>query len=255
MGKGVAMKTGLVSVSFRSCSAKEILQACAACGITSIEWGSDVHAPANDILGLRQLAKAQSEAGICCCSYGTYFRVGQNSAEELLPYIEAAKILGTEVLRIWCGTNASAKYTDKEKKALLDDCRTLAGIAEEKGVLLCTEFHRGTFTDTAESVEELCRFVSSPYLRTYWQPNQFCSVEENLAAAKQVAPLTRHIHVFNWEGEAKYPLAEAKQTWKNYLSCFSGEPTALLEFMPDGKIETLRGEHETLNSIIKELEK
>lgn len=39
---------GLVSVSFRNHSAKEIIQAAKDAGLTCIEWGSDVHAPYDD---------------------------------------------------------------------------------------------------------------------------------------------------------------------------------------------------------------
>ena len=76
-------QTGLVSVSFRPLSPKEIIEATAAAGLKCIEWGSDVHAPCNDIERLQEIAKLQKESGISCSSYGTYFRIGTNAAEEL----------------------------------------------------------------------------------------------------------------------------------------------------------------------------
>ena len=59
------------------------------------------------------------------------------------------------------------------------------------------------------------------------------------------------IHVFNWEGRNKFPLGEALDLWKRYLSFFDGSQKLLLEFMPDGKPESLGAEAEALKRIIK----
>ena len=50
---------GLVSVSFRRHSPKEILEAVRASGLSCIEWGSDVHAPCRDIARLREIVALQ----------------------------------------------------------------------------------------------------------------------------------------------------------------------------------------------------
>ncbi len=46
------------------------------------------------------------------------------------------------------------------------------------------------------------------------------------------------VHVFNWSEDGKYPLSDAKDVWKKYLSCFAENKTLLSEFMPDGKLDT-----------------
>ena len=92
--------------------------------------------------------------------------------------------------------------------------------------------------------------VNSPAFRMYYQPNQFMTTEDNIAYAKLLAPYTYHLHVFNWEAEKKFPLCEAIDKWKAYLSCFEGDRALLLEFMPDGKIETLPTEAKALFEII-----
>ncbi len=243
---------GLVSVSFRGKTPEEILQAVKAAGLSSIEWGSDVHAPCADISNLERIAKLQKELGIACSSYGTYFRIGVHTPEGIRPYIVAAGILGTGILRLWCGDKGSAKYTDTERERLLGECITLAKIAEAHGVKLCMECHINTFTDMRESALWLMESVNSPYFRMYWQPNQFVSAEENLAYARLLAPYTEHIHVFHWLGKEKFPLQCGIEVWRQYLTCFDGERTLLLEFMPDGKIESLPTEADTLSMIIGE---
>lgn len=245
-------KTGLVSVSFRPLSPKEVIDAAVNAGLACIEWGSDVHAPFNDISRLQEIAKLQKEAGVFCCSYGTYFRIGVNAPEELPAYIDAAKILGTDILRLWCGPKGSAEYTPEEKDVFYAQCREVARIAEDAGVILCMECHNNTMTDCADAALALMQAVDSPAFRMFYQPNQFKTVEENIAYARLLAPYTYHIHVFNWEGSNMYPLRDGIAPWKQYLSCFSDDRALLLEFMPDGRVESLPEEAKTLFEMIGE---
>ena len=237
---------GLCSISFRKHTPEEILRAMKEVGLSVIEWGSDVHCPPEKA---EEIAALQTRYGIECCSYGTYFRLGVTPICELEKHIKAAKILGTDVLRLWCGDKDSQDYTESEKKALFSACKAAAEIAEEEGVTLCMECHNWTYTNTKESAYELMQAVNSPAFCMYWQPNQFRSEEENIEYAKLIAKYTVNIHVFNWKGEEKYPLCEAKDIWREYLSCFGGGGNLLLEFMPDDKIETLKQEAATLKEI------
>ena len=243
---------GLVSISFRKHSPEEILKAMKECGLEYIEWGSDVHAPCHDLEGLKKLAKLQAEYGISCSSYGTYFKFGKHSVDELEDYITAAKILGTDVLRLWCGRKSGAEITDAEREALLCDCRRAAEIAEQQGVTLCMECHQKTFTERAEDAAWLMREVASPRFRMYWQP--FCeeTAEENLGRAELLASYSEHLHVFNWKGARKLPLSKAVDEWRAYLKHFPAPRTLLLEFMPSDGIEELSAETNALKHIVGE---
>lgn len=237
---------GLCSISFRQHTPEEILQAMKAAELSTIEWGSDVHCPPEKA---QEIAKLQEQYDIRCCSYGTYFRLDVTPIEELKAYITAAKVLGTNVLRLWCGNKNSEDYTEIEKRALFAACKTAAEIAETEDVTLCMECHNGTYTNRKESAIELMETVNSKHFRMYWQPNQLRSEEENIQYAKQISPYTENIHVFNWKGNEKYPLADAKDIWMNYVSCFEDDKHLLLEFMPDDQIETLRTEADALKEI------
>ncbi len=245
---------GLVSVSFRPYAPEEILAAMVGARLDAIEWGSDVHAPCHDRERLLHISALQKEMGIRCSSYGTYFRVGKDAPADILPYIEAAKLLGCDILRIWCGTKGSADCTEADFLAICRDSRAIAAYAEAAGVKICFEFHVGTYTDTAKSAIRLMEAVHSPHLRMYWQPSQFRSDEENLRETRMIAPYVEMIHVFNWSGAGKFPLSEAIPLWRDYLSAFDGKRQigCLLEFMPDGRPETLPRETEALNQILEE---
>ena len=243
---------GLVSVSFRHHSPKEILEAAKATGLSCIEWGSDVHAPCHDTERLKEIAALQKEYGIVCSSYGTYFRLGETPIEELETYIQAAKILGTDLLRLWCGGKSGKDMTKEERNALWDICRMAAKIAEANGVTLCLECHKNTFTENPDDAVWLMQSIRSPHFRMYWQPFQWQSSEQNVENAKKIAPFAEHIHVFNWRGSEKLPLTDAVGDWQEYIKAFSTPRTLLLEFMPNGTIEELAHEAEALRTMIGE---
>lgn len=243
---------GLTSVSFRKNSPEEILAAMQNTGLSCIEWGSDIHAPYHDICRLNQLAAWGKEYSVSCSSYGTYFRAGVNTAEELLPYIQAAKILGTDRLRIWCGNKNSGDYTVPEQRALFTACQTLAAIAEKEHVTLCLECHPNTYTDTKGGALAVMQAVASKHLQMYWQPHPFETEAENLAYAKAISPYVKAVHVFHWQENKRFPLAEGASVWKRYLSNFSTSPTLLLEFMPDDCLTSLQAEAQALVSITRE---
>ena len=242
-------KKGLCSISFRSISPEKILAYMKKAGLLVIEWGSDVHAPKDDIERLKYITKLQKEYQIKCSSYGTYFRLGVTPIYELDGYIKAAKILGTDILRLWCGNKNSEEYTPAERTVLFKECRAAANIAEQNGVTLCMECHGNTYTNTKESAYELMQEVNSESFRMYWQPNQNKTLAENLEYAKLLSMYTVNIHIFNWKGREKYPLKKAVDIWKQYLACFDKDKTLLLEFMPDGNIESLEKEAQSLEEI------
>ena len=249
-----AYNLGLVSISFRKHTPEEILGAVKSAGLTCIEWGSDVHAPCRDTERLYEIARLQEAYGITCSSYGTYFRLGVTPLEELSDYIAAAKILGTNILRLWGGTKKGADMTPEELACFTDTCRKAAAMAEEAGVILCLECHMLSITETPDYAVSLMEAVDSPHFRMYWQPFQWLDTEGSLAVARAVAPYAEHLHVFNWQpprmAPTKHPLAEAAEDWRRYLSVFTTPRTLLLEFMPDDRIESLPAEAEALRRII-----
>ena len=123
-------------------------------------------------------------------------------------------------------------------------------MAEEAGVILCLECHMLSVTETPDCAAALMEAVNSPHFRMYWQPFQWLDTEGSLSVAKAYAPYAEHIHVFNWHGSQKLPLADAAEDWKRYLTVFTTPRTLLLEFMPDDRIESLPAEAQALRRII-----
>lgn len=244
------VRLGVVSVSFRERTPREILTAAVQAGLSCIEWGSDRHAPCHESEKLHEIAALQRENGIVCSSYGTYFRLNETPLEELESYIRAAKILGTRMLRLWCGTKSGAMMDAQERAGLLSVCRQAAAIAEARDVTLCMECHRGTFTEDPDDAVWLMRSVDSAHFRMYWQPFQWQSADENAENARKIAPYADHIHVFQWKGDDRFPLADGLADWRRYIGAFSEPCTLLLEFMPNGRVEELAEEAAALKRMV-----
>ena len=242
-------KLGLVSISFRDKSPEEILIAMKKAELHFIEWGSDVHAPKGDTKKIEKIVNLQNKYGIKCSSYGTYFRLGETPLSELEDYISTAKLLGTNILRLWCGNKNSEDLTKDEKEKLFSECKKAALIAEKQNAVLCMECHSGTYTNTKESALELMNEVNSSAFRMYWQPNQLKKKEENCAYAELLSKYTEHIHIFNWIGNETFPLEDGIEIWKEYLGKFGNDKTLLLEFMPDNCIDSLKREADSLRKI------
>lgn len=245
------LKAGLVSISFRNKNPDEIIEAAVNAGLKIIEWGSDIHAPCNNTERLINIAEKQKRAGIEACTYGTYFKIGINSCDEIKAYIKAAKILGTDVLRVWCGNKPSCAYSYAEKQKIIFDSKTIADIAENEKVKICLEFHPYTYTDELKSASELINAVNSRSFKMYWQPNQFRTKEENIISARELAPCVENIHVFNWDGGKRSSLKGAVDEWREYASYFKGVHNMMLEFMPDDNINSLPIEADSLRKILK----
>lgn len=243
--------SGLVSISFREHSPEKILWAASRFQLKYVEWGSDIHAPCQDLTKLRSIVALQNRYGISCSSYGTYFRLGHSDISELSQYIQAAKILGTHILRIWAGRKKASDCTKEERDKLFAQCRKAAAMAEEHGVILCLECHRRTYTETKEGALELMKAIDSPYFKMYWQPNPDISLAENLEYISLLNPYITHIHVFNWAKDQRLPMKDGREAWEAYLSALTGDHHLLLEFMPDDRIQSLAAEAEALNNMIR----
>ena len=242
--------SGLVSISFRDHSPEKIALAASRNHLNFVEWGSDIHAPCHDLQKLQSIVSLQKKYGISCSSYGTYFRLGYSDISELPRYIQAAKILGTRVLRVWAGRKKASDCTKKERENFIAECREAAAIAEEHDVILCLECHRRSYTETKEGALELMETIQSPNFRMYWQPNPEISLAENLEYISLLNPYITHIHVFHWVADQRLPLQAGTDQWEAYLSALSDNHHLLLEFMPDDRILSLAAEAETLNKLI-----
>ena len=251
--ENTCFKKGVVSVSFRDKTPEEIVESAAESGLQCIEWGSDVHVPFNNLENAREVFEKTAQKGLFVSSYGTYFGIDRDGLSELNCYMETAKALHTNKMRIWPPGKPSKKIiADGEWKSYVKKTSRLAQVAEKNGIVLMLECHPFTLTDDYNAALEFFEAVNQPNLRLCWQPNQYKSVDYILKSIKKLKRYIENVHVFNWDKTQRYPLEDGIETWKSYLKEI--EETShclLLEFMHDDKFSSLPQTAAALDEIIK----
>jgi sugar phosphate isomerase/epimerase len=238
---------GLVSITFRKLTPREIAGWVAQSGLTGIEWGGDVHVPHGDLAQARHVAGLTSGAGLTVAAYGSYYRAGASEAAGLAfgRVLETAAALAAPTVRVWAGDRGSADADaadDSQRAAVVADLRRIAGLAEAAGVTVSLEFHRGTLTDTNESAARLLAEVAHPNLRAYWQPPVAAAPAYCLAGLRALLPALTHVHAFHWLAAApaaaveRRPLVEGAAPWSQYLAEVAAtgrDHFVLIEFVRD----------------------
>ena len=245
---------GLVSVTFRSLGRREITEWMRKCGLIAVEWGGDVHVPANDPAAIADAVTVSRENGIEIVSYGSYYRAGVTTEETTAAFsdeLAATVALDAPNIRIWAGNKGSAVVTKEERKAFTDDIRHVCRIAARENKTVSLEFHNGTLTDACDSALCLVEEVAAENLRLYWQPNQFRDDAYNLTTLRRVLSFVSNVHVFAWKGREKFPLADHEKIWRQYLDILRADDrdrNLLLEFVCDDTTDQLLRDAETLRS-------
>ncbi len=248
------MKSGLVSVSFRSLSCERIIEIAKNAGLTGIEWGGDVHVPHGDVARAARVGELTRAAGLEVAAYGSYYRAGTYGgtyAEVFRPVLAAAAALGAPCIRLWAGARGSDDTPDENRAVMVKEIKEIAGAAAQAGIALAFECHNGTLTDASDSFVRLMRDVDLPNVKLYWQPNERRDHTYNLAALEACLPYLANVHVFHWPSPGvRKPLAEGEPLWLQYISRIAacpGERYLLLEFMPQDAPAELPAEAAALN--------
>jgi len=253
------VKTGLVSITFRSLSVEKIIQLVSQAGLDAIEWGGDIHVPHGDVVRAQQVAKMTAEAELEVAAYGSYYRVGceNKGVSSFNDVVQTALALKAPLIRIWAGNKGSDKASSEWREKVVHESRQLITFAEKKGIKLAYEFHENTLTDTGKSALRLLREVNHHNIYTYWQPPHNLSVNERAAGLKKILPWLTNIHVFHWTDSFKrkrHPLEKGKEEWQQYLKIAvdcSREHYALLEFVEGDAPEQFLQDARTLKKIIE----
>ena len=232
------IRPGLVSITFRKLSPRQIVDLVVQAGLDAIEWSGDVHAPHGDMAKAREIAQMTADAGLSMPTYGSYYRVGHRADVPFPDILVSAVALGTPTIRVWAGKVGSAEADADYWNGVVADSQRIVDLAATEGIGIAYEFHGNTLTDSAESARRLLEEVNRPNLRSLWQPPKGSTIEQNRAGIDTLAPWISHIHTFSWrieEGQTiRLPLDEYAIQWKEYLariSALGGDRYALLEFV------------------------
>lgn len=250
------ISTGLVSVSFRKLSPREVVDLVVEAELDGIEWGGDVHVPHGDTKKAREVCKITYDAGIEIPAYGSYYRTGwddpQNPSFEAV--LESALELKTPCIRVWAGNIGSERADESWWEKVVEDSTRIATMAGQEGVTVAFEYHANTLTDTNDSAMELIRRVDHQNMKSYWQPPIDQNIPERIEGLTQVLPYLAHIHAYQWAGRERMPFSEGFDEWKRYFEIVKGAGKkcyALLEFVKDDEPAQLLEDAKALRRVLE----
>lgn len=228
-------RAGLVSITFRKKTPREIVELMKTAGLSQVEWGGDVHVRpgAGSAAEVRRMTEGE---GLRTSAYGSYYRLEENEFE---PWLDEAEALGAPVIRVWAGRKGSAEVDEHEREALVRTLNDCVRQAAERSIVVSLEYHPGTLTDSRDSVR---RLMKESEVSFHWQPRWDWPETERLAAQKEVAPRLTCVHTFTWhhteQGIVRLPLSHGAEMWNRVLPECKNVPM-LLEFVENDSDEAL----------------
>lgn len=253
------IRPGLVSVTFRQLSPRQVIDLVRQADLAAIEWGGDVHVPHGDVAQALLVREMSEDAGLGIPTYGSYYRVGHPETGPFQEVLETAVALGAPAIRVWAGRIGSDEADVAYRQRVVEDTRRIVGLADDADINIAYEFHGNTLTDSYASAIQLLENVERPTLRSFWQPPKGSAEQENLDGIDRLAPWIQHIHLFSWllcEGETvRLPLVEHEPQWLAYLgrlNALPGNRFALLEFVRDDNPQQFLDDAATLRQWLNE---
>lgn len=254
------IKTGLVSVTFRKLSPKEIIKLVAQSGLNGIEWGGDVHVPQGDLEKAAEVRHMTTEEGLKCISYGSYYRVGAEDEgfSDFKKVLDTAYKLEVPNIRIWAGNKASQEADEDWWKNVVHKSQCIGELANQAGIDISYEYHGGTLTDTTATANRLLQETDRKNIKSFWQPRVHVTLEENLKSLMDIMPYLTNIHVFQWKKTVdntveRFLLSEGKDQWSKYFTALKENKSdhfALLEFVKDENVDNYIKDAQTLKELV-----
>ncbi len=249
------IRTGLVSITFRKLSCREVVDLVAAAGMDGIEWGGDVHVPHGDLQRAHDVAAMTTDAGLAVPSYGSYYRVGHHEPCPFEAVVETAAALGAPLIRVWAGKQGSAAADDEYRRLVADEMCRIADLAAGADMRVACEWHNNTLTDTNESAFALLDAVDRQNVRCYWQPTPGMGERERLAGLLGLIERGKlaHVHAYQWEGHDRLSLAEGADRWEGFcrpVAEDAEEHFVMMEFVAGDGPEQFVADAETLKRIV-----
>ena len=146
-------RAGLVSITFRNKTPREIVALMKRAGLSQVEWGGDVHVKpgAESAAEVRRMTEGE---GLRTSAYGSYYRLEENAFG---PWLDEAEALGAPVIRVWAGRKGSAEVDEWERETLVHTLNDCVRQAAERNIVVSLEYHPNTLTDSRDSVRRLMR--------------------------------------------------------------------------------------------------
>lgn len=158
--------------------------------------------------------------------------------------------LGAPVIQVWASKRDHAGADAAYCATVVADALRIADLAAAAGIAIGFDYHGGTLTAT--DAETQC---DHPALGTFWQPHVGANAATAEAGLNAVLPRLRNLHVFNWAGRERFPLAARAHDWQRWLRLAAStgrDHVCTLEFVRDDHIDQLGADAAVLVQLIAE---
>lgn len=255
------IRSGLVSISFRSWSVEKIIALSVEAGLSAIEWGGDVHVPHGDTETARRVGRLTREVGLDVAAYGSYYKLGASEADGLdfQRVLDTALALGAPTVRVWAGTRSTHDADEDDWIRVVEDARRSADLAKAAGARVCFEYHNRTLTDNHQDALRLYDRIGHDHVDLLWQSPYDKDFLTGLASLKAMLPRISNVHVYWWTrgtrpGEViRHALTEAQPQWRAFVDVLRSvdrDRYALLEYVRNDSAVQLQQDAMTLNAIL-----
>ena len=187
-----SFKLGLCSVTFRKKSVEQVVEIAKKAGVSSIEWGADVHIKTPEDA---QKAKILcNDAGIVISSYGSYINSADYDESKWIETCKIAKEMGASSVRIWLGNKNSEETDENEYELLIKNTKKMCTVADDCGLFVCPECHDNTFNNNTDAFLKICEDINKENFKTYFQSRYF-RMEYDLDRIERTYQYIRDVHV------------------------------------------------------------
>lgn len=249
--------SGLVSVTFRTLPAVEVVRLVSASGLEAIEWSGDTHVPAGKLTTARNVGNATRDAGLRVASYGSYYKVGyETPALTFDTVLETALALGAPEIRVFAGDVGSKVAREHVWRRVTTEAQRAADKATTQGISISFEFQANTLNDSPKASLQLLEAINRENVFTYWQPDARLLHDELLQGLEEVVDHVSNTHVFHWAKGRRMTLSDGESDWRHYLSKLwrtKRDHFALIEFVQDDLPSKFERDAETLRGILETL--
>lgn len=254
------MELGLTSVTFRNLTYQEILHYCQECGLTCIEWGSDIHVPQTDFLHAEIVREASRSSGIQISSYGSYYSLctHENWREAFLPFLKTAVALNAPVIRIWSGSKCASEASREYYCRAVRETQELCDMASDYHIAIAFEYHDGTLSDTGDNALKIAEEIGRKNFGLYFQYDSHVTFDENINSLNKMLPFLKMIHVAYNDVERNALFldeGEGIELWTRIVRALrrdQSEVCLLFEFLKETSMAGLMRQTQTMRKLLKE---
>lgn len=238
------MNVGLCTISGRDRPLAEVIEIAADVGYDAVEiWGKD-HVNGGSETECRTVNGMVTQNGMEVTAFGSYLRAGTDDfADEVDHEVAVADRLGAEMIRVWAGRGSYTDHDPTYFDRVVEDLRTTADRAADRGVEVTVEKHANTLTDTLEGARAVIDAVDHPNCGLNYQPGFSVRADEIDREVDELAGMTNHCHLQavparGAGGGDRCPLSEAFYDVEGVLACLQRdgfEGPTMVEFVTDDR--------------------